>query len=350
MSAIVGIVIIAVISIICSIGGYKAILQVEQYFWIPFFLIFLIIYGQVGKYADINAPATVTGPSLSGSILTLLAIMYGAASAWCSIISDYYVHYPTDTSKVRIFLLTTFGLWIPMALGLVVGFLMGSTTLTNQQWADQYDDNGISGLLLYILHPSGFAKFLVAILSLSGGAYSDVPHSILADNLFQIVGLNAMAIYSAALSIQQFAKPLQAVPRFIWSLLVFAAIIALAVGGRTQILNFLSNFLSLLGYYNTVFVAILSIEHYYFRKGDLANYDLEGWNTPSRLPIGYAGLTAFSCGIAGAILGMVETYYVGCIAKMIGTGGGDIGNELALVFTVVTYFPLRALELKYVGR
>ena len=47
---------------------------------------------------------------------------------------------------------------------------------------------------------------------------------------------------------------------------------------------------------------------------------------------------------------MVETYYVGCIAKKIGLDGGDIGNELALVFTVLSYFPLRTLELKYVGR
>ena len=82
----------------------------------------------------------------------------------------------------------------------------------------------------------------------------------------------------------------------------------------------------------------------------MANYDLEGWNTPSRLPIGFAGLTAFLLGIVGAILGMVETYYVGVIAKKIGADGGDIGNELAFVFTVVSYPILRKLELKYVGR
>lgn len=47
---------------------------------------------------------------------------------------------------------------------------------------------------------------------------------------------------------------------------------------------------------------------------------------------------------------MVETYYVGAIAKMIGQDGGDVANELAFVFTSVTYIPLRKLELKYVGR
>jgi hypothetical protein len=52
---------------------------------------------------------------------------------------------------------------------------------------------------------------------------------------------------------------------------------------------------------------ILFIEHYCFRGGNFAKYDLEGWNTLSRLSIGLAGGFAFLCGWAGAILGMDET-------------------------------------------
>lgn len=55
-------------------------------------------------------------------------------------------------------------------------------------------------------------------------------------------------------------------------------------------------------------------------------------------------------GIAEAFLDTVETYYVGVIAKMIGDDGGDIGNELALVFTVVLYPILRTLGLEYIER
>lgn len=47
---------------------------------------------------------------------------------------------------------------------------------------------------------------------------------------------------------------------------------------------------------------------------------------------------------------MVETYYVEALAAKIGADVGDIANELALVFTTVSYLPLRTLELKYVGR
>lgn len=136
----------------------------------------------------------------------------------------------------------------------------------------------------------------------------------------------------------------------IWSTLIFIGILLLGIAGREHLIVVLESFLSLLGYWITSFFVILSIEHYYFRKGSLANYDLDAWNDPARMPIGYAGLTAFLCGAAGWILGMVQSFYVGRIAGLIGSSGGDIGNELALVFTSLSYMPLRTLELWYIGR
>jgi len=47
---------------------------------------------------------------------------------------------------------------------------------------------------------------------------------------------------------------------------------------------------------------------------------------------------------------MVETWYVGPLGALIGSGGGDIANELAFVVTLVTYIPVRHLELKYFKR
>jgi purine-cytosine permease-like protein len=162
--------------------------------------------------------------------------------------------------------------------------------------------------------------------------------------------MNCIAIYAGSISAQLFAKPFQLVPRTVWTLIVFACILLIGLAGRDHLLAVLNNFLSLLGYWNTSFFVILFTEHYYFRGGNFANYDLDTWNTPSRLPLGLAGLTAFLCGAAGWIVGMVETYYTGAIARLIGDGGGDLGNELALVFTTLSYFPLRTLELKYIGR
>lgn len=47
---------------------------------------------------------------------------------------------------------------------------------------------------------------------------------------------------------------------------------------------------------------------------------------------------------------MSTTWYVGVIAAMIGDTGGDIGNELAFLFSLFVFVPTRYLELKFVGR
>jgi hypothetical protein len=46
---------------------------------------------------------------------------------------------------------------------------------------------------------------------------------------------------------------------------------------------------------------------------------------------------------------MDTTNFIGPIAKPIGAFGGDVGNEMSLVCSLI-YIPARYLELKYVGR
>ena len=91
-------------------------------------------------------------------------------------------------------------------------------------------------------------------------------------------------------------------------------------------------------------------EHYIFRKGNFRNYNLEGWNDPTKLPLGIAGFSAFALGVVAWVMGMVETWYVGPLGGLIGEYGGDIANELAFGITALVYIPARYLELKYVGR
>ncbi|CAG7950176.1 unnamed protein product [Penicillium salamii] len=331
VSIAVGVVIIACVSLLFSFVGLRGVLLYEKYAWMLFFVIFMIIYGEAAHRANISAPPTVSGLERSGNVLSLISVVYGSSASWSSIVSDFYVHYPVNTPKIKVFLYTTLGITIPTCIGMLLGACISSALDTNPEWQAAYDD-GIGEILKTIIYPTGFAKFLLVLLVLSG------------------IGVNVIAIYSGALSAQLFAPPCAKVPRAIWSFLVFAGVLALGIAGRNKLLDVLENFLSLLGYWNTSFFAILFIEHYYFRKGSLANYDLDAWNDSSRMPVGYAGLGAFLCGAAGWIVGMVETYYVGALANMIGKDGGDIANELALVFSSVSYLPIRKLELRYVGR
>jgi len=95
---------------------------------------------------------------------------------------------------------------------------------------------------------------------------------------------------------------------------------------------------------------ILFSEHVIFRKRNFANYDLEGWNDPARLPVGLAAAFAFGLGIVAWCMGMVETWYTGPLGKLIGAYGGDVANEFAFVVTAVAYTPARYAELKFFGR
>ncbi|KAJ2970235.1 hypothetical protein NQ176_g8284 [Zarea fungicola] len=331
VSLVLGIVILAVVAWLISIVGLNAILVYERYAWVIFFVIFLIIFGEAGKFADNTTPAKVTGGDLAGSVLTLIAIVYGSSAAWATVASDYYVHYHADVSRVKVFVLTTIGIAAPTAIGMVAGCVVASALDNKPEWNYAYNE-GLGYVIQAALFPRAFAKFLLTLLVLSG------------------INTNVIGIYSAALSFQQISRPFALIPRFLWMLFSLVCILALAVGGREQLNQYLQSFLSLLGYWCTSYMVIVLEEHYIFRKRSFDNYDLDGWNTPSRLPLGIGASVAFGLGVIAWCMGMSQTWFVGPLAKLFGGGGGDVANEFTFVVTALAYVPARYLELKHFGR
>ncbi|KAI1802165.1 putative nucleoside transporter [Daldinia bambusicola] len=322
-----GVVIVSIMSLAFSFFGLKAVYIFEKFAWLVFLGIFLVILGEIGRFADLSAPSSLEGPSnIGGAVLTYFGVMYGSSYA-----SDFYVEYPANIAKTKIFLLTFVGLFVSTCLSAIAGAIAASTLHDNQQWDEQYDV-GVGFLLRTMIHPYGLAKAILFLL------------------MFASVGLNCGSMYSAGLSIQQVSYRLAAVPRFVWEIICFAAVIALGLAGSDRLLVFLQNFLSLLGYYATAVFVCLFTEHYLFRGGSFGNYDLENWNRRSMLPLGYAGGLAFACGIVGAVLGMSTSWYTGVIAERVFELGGDIGNELCLFLTLAAYVPARYAERRWVDK
>ena len=254
----VGIIIIAVVSLIVSLVGLRVILVYERYAWLIYLIIFLIIFGMTGRYADNKTPTELTGADLSGTVLSLIAIVYGSSASWATIASDYYVLYPVDVNRTKVFILTSIGIGLPTAIGMIAGSVVSSALNNRADWAATYgEDHRIGFLIQQMLYPRGFADFILVLLVLSG------------------VNANIINTYSAAISCQQFARPFARIPRFIWTIACFVVIIALALAGRNSLLAYLQNFLSLLGYWCTSYFVIVFSEHYIFRKGNFYNYDLE---------------------------------------------------------------------------
>jgi NCS1 nucleoside transporter family len=258
ISLIVGIVILAVVATLISFVGLRAILVYERYAWFVFFIIFIIFFAETGRYTDNSTVSkvnpTLSGASLSGQVLSLIAIVYGSSASWQTMASDYYVHYPVNVSRWKVFLMTTFGISIPTSIGMVAGCIVSFGLNNRPDWQDVYKNQGLGFLIQTMLYPRGFAKLILTLLVLSG------------------INVNVISIYSAAISCQQFSQPFARVPRFIWVIACFAAILGLAIGGREQLSVYLQNFLSLLGYWCTQYFVILFSEHVIFRKMNFDNY------------------------------------------------------------------------------
>lgn len=57
-------------------------------------------------------------------------------------------------------------------------------------------------------------------------------------------------------------------------------------------------------------------EHFIFRKGYFPGYNAaETWNNSKLLPVGWAACVAFFFGVAGAVLGMAQTWYIGKLSS-----------------------------------
>ena len=127
---------------------------------------------------------------------------------------------------------------------------------------------------------------------------------------------------------------------------ILSADVVLAAIGAQNFSATLENFLLVIGYWGTIYVTVILLDDA-LRKGQ---YDVHIWNSPNKLPHGWAAAAAMVMGIVGAVLGMAQVWYIGVIAQNFGPFGGDLGPELACLFAGLTYLILRPLERKYSGR
>ena len=93
---------------------------------------------------------------------------------------------------------------------------------------------------------------------------------------------------------------------------------------------------------------MLILEHFVFRHG---KYNVDDWDTPNKLPLGWAAIAALVVGLIGVYLGAAQAKFVGPLSSLIaGKFGIDIGFELGIILAAVVYLALRPVELKTNGR
>ncbi|ODV80412.1 uncharacterized protein CANTADRAFT_49299 [Suhomyces tanzawaensis NRRL Y-17324] len=357
----VGIVIIAVLSLLVAIFGIRQLLRVETYLSLPVNIAFLLLYVVSSqKFDHLTWEDAITDPaSRRGNWLTFFSLCYAITSTWGSIASDYYILFPENTGDLHIYFLTFFGIWIPTTFVGLAGTLIGNVALTYEPWGDAYAKYGMGGLLNEAFKPWGAGgKFLLILIYLS------------------LISNNILNTYSAAFGVQLAGRGFAKIPRWLWAFVLTAIYFVCALVGRNKFATILGNFLPMVGYWILIYFMLLLQENLIFRTdrfihlytkefaevGEARNihlytsrkqhYNFAIWNDYDKLTRGIAATVSFLIGAVGAAVGMAQTYWTGPVARRIGgeEGGGDIAMWLCMGFAGLVYPFLRYFELKKFGR
>ena len=85
---------------------------------------------------------------------------------WASVAADYNCRLPVNTPPIKVFLLTFFGLFIPITFVEILGAAL--MTITHEDYVDAFTDGGTGGLLGQVLSPwKGGGKFILFLLAFS---------------------------------------------------------------------------------------------------------------------------------------------------------------------------------------
>lgn len=242
------------------------------------------------------SPAGAGGFNLGMFVLTM-AIAFSYQISYCPIGADYSRYLPEKTPKRKVWLATFLGslavcIWLEV-LGAMTAALAMQT-------------HG---------NPIDFFARLMGIFTIPA----------LITVILSIFPVNAIAIYSGGLAALAMGIPLKR-----WTTaIVTGGIGALLVSfGGGELANTYKNFLLLLSYWIAPWLGVVLSDFFYQRTTADAGKS-NGW----------AGITAFTLGVAASAPFMSSILYVGPIAKNY-LGGADISYFLSLIVSAVVYLVL----------
>ncbi|KAK1973803.1 NCS1 nucleoside transporter [Colletotrichum cereale] len=269
-----GIVLIALLSLLISFCGFKLLHFYETYAFIPATIAIVIATGCGGS--RLTEQATMA-PATAPSILSFGMIVSSYMIPWACIASDLTTYFDprVQGASYRVFAYSYLGLVLPTILLMTLGSAIGGAITNVPEWQEGYESTLVGGVLAAMLAPAGgFGKFVVVVLA------------------FTLLGNISGTMYAITLNFQTLVPWLVRIPRYVFSIVVTAVMIPVAIKAADDFFLNLENFVALIGYWSVSFVGIVVVEHLVFRKGDAELYDHRGWNITSSLPSGVAALGA----------------------------------------------------------
>ncbi|KAI1931348.1 hypothetical protein LOZ12_001601 [Ophidiomyces ophidiicola] len=307
----VGIVTVAVLSLVISFFGYRVLHQYERYGWIPILAGIVIATGCGGRHLSRQVEAR---PASAPAVLSFGGLIAG---------------YLGDDGSKRIFTSVYLGLFVPTVPLMVLGAAIGGAVPNVPAWAAAYATGSVGGIFAAMLTGSagGFGAFVTVLLA------------------FSTLGNIAATIYAITLNFQILLPVLARVPRALFALVFVAIIVPVAVRAASSFVAALENFVGVIAYWSAAFFAIVAVEHVVFRRKRYESYDHAIWNDAAALPSGWSALAAAVLALALAVPCMSQNWFVGPVARTT----GDIGFEVAMVASALLYGVLRGIEVKVKG-
>ena len=232
MSTIVGIVIVAVATWGITTFGYSIFHYYERYAWLPQLIVLSILAGVAGPKFDLSTPTTGDYSTKIGDRLSFFSICLSAAITYGGGAADYFVYYPEETPRTKIFGITMIGLVLSFTFALLLGVGLGSGVASVSAWGQAYDVSQ-GALLVAGYAPLGaFGSFCSVIVAL-GLIANMIPPTYSSSMDFQVLG-------------DWFIK----VPRVVWNTIGVVIFAACAIAGRASLAAIFTNFLALMGYWS----------------------------------------------------------------------------------------------------
>ncbi|KAK1951947.1 NCS1 nucleoside transporter [Colletotrichum sublineola] len=327
LSTAVGIVLIGISALLISFCGFNVLHFYEGYAWMPALVAIVIAVGCGGEQLKLQVPAA---PATASGVLSFGGVIASYLIPWACIASDFTTYFDPTKRLVshRIFAYSYLGLVIPTILLMTLGAAIGGAMNNIPKWQDGFNNTLVGGVLGAMLSPAGgFGKFILVVLA------------------FTLLANISSTMYAITLNFQTLIPSFR-LPRYIFSVVVTAIIVPIAIRAAHDFFLSLENFIALIGYWSASFVGIVVTEHFVFRRANYKLYEAAIWDDPSKLPWGVAAIGAAALSFALVVPCIFQVWFTGPIAVKT----GDLGFEVAFVLSALLYVPLRYAERRLVGR
>ena len=329
------ILILTAISLFITALGYRVLHAFEQWGWIPTAVVAFVLIARIKISGSFSTGHMASGRAEAGAILSYGAALFGNEAGWTLFACDYTSYLKSSVSRTKLFWSVFVGLYLTTLFLQLIGVSAAACMNGGDPiYREMYEKHDAGGLIYAILVRNSlgrFGEFCMVMICLC------------------LTTCNIACVYSSSLSAQAVCSKFRLIPRFYWGILANAVALAVSIACYYKFEEVMDDFMGLLSYFISLYVGIFLSEHHIYRCR--RGYDLDTYIIPSRLPVGYAGLFAFCCGVAGAVLGMNKTWWIGPLARSISDKSpGDIGFQLSFAFAFIGHMCTRWIELKYVGR